>query len=284
MRSLRIIWCSCNQNFRKWVLNPRLYMIVLLLIAFFHMVITPYVHFSELVKVPIGVWLFPHITDNLYVRMMLLLGIVLLFCDAPFIDETQPYVIARAGRQRWLAGQVLYVMIGAAVYFLFAIAASIIYLLPNINFGSGWGKVLSTLAQTDAGSQYNAQVSNTILSTYTPIGAMIWSFLLAWLVGVFLGLLILALNMYFKRSVGVVVATLLVFSTGISYFFGGLLGGVYYFFPTTWVSLSILDATGTQKNPSVLFAVGALLIMSAVLVAVSIYAMRKKEINVLPPV
>ena len=37
--------------------------------------------------------------------MMLFLGVVLLFCDAPFIEDEQPYIMLRSGRRICSSGK-----------------------------------------------------------------------------------------------------------------------------------------------------------------------------------
>lgn len=50
--------------------------------------------------------------------MMLFLGVVLLFCDAPFIEDEQPYIMLRSGRRIWFIGQMLYIVVASVLYLI----------------------------------------------------------------------------------------------------------------------------------------------------------------------
>ena len=114
---------------------------------------------------------------------------ILLFCDAPFIDDNQAYVIARSGRIPWSIGQIAYIIIASSIYFLFLLFLTIIINISHIQFTSSWGKVLGTLANTNASSVIGLTtfVSRNILYYFTPLQEMWFTFFLSWLVGVVLG-------------------------------------------------------------------------------------------------
>ena len=71
------------------------------------------------VRYSITPYLFPFIMSDSNSVLLFTLGIVLLLCDAPFIEEDQPYIILRSGRKLWTLGQMLYMCI--ATFSLFCI-------------------------------------------------------------------------------------------------------------------------------------------------------------------
>lgn len=284
MGRINIIVHCCAQNLRKLPANPRCYVLGLFLIGVLSEYILPIAKFSHIVQVPATLWVFPYLALDPRLLSMIMLGIVFLFCDAPFIDSHQPYVIIRSGKQNWLLGQIAYIMLASAIYFLFIFLVSVLFLLPNITFSSEWGKVLGTLGITDAGNQFNVSlgISYALQHNYSPIAAMAWSLLMAWLVGTFLGLLIFVLNMRFTREIGVVVSTALVFLQYFCFVVGGFL--LYSLSPVSWANLNMLDTTHTSALPSVTYAVSALISLSLILILLAALLMRKKDIDVLPPV
>lgn len=282
-RILKIFSCSV-QNLRKWSANPRIYVLGLLLIGFLSEDIRPIADFSSSVQVPATPWVFPYLALNQKVLLLLMLGIVLLFCDAPFIDAHQPYVIIRSGKKDWLWGQVIYIMLAAALYFLFIMLITILMLLPNLTFSREWGKILGTLALTDAGNQFNIglPISYQLQLAYTPIAAMAWSFFMNWLVGTFLGLLMFVFNMRLKREIGAVVATALVFLQYFAFEANGFL--LFSLSPVSWASLGNLDTTLTSALPSRTYTVSVLIGLILMLIILARLFIRKKNIDVLPPV
>ncbi|GAB6172484.1 hypothetical protein JCM15765_19620 [Paradesulfitobacterium aromaticivorans] len=279
----RILSCS-TQNLRKWSANPRIYVLVLLLLGLLSEVIRPIADFSSAVQVAATPWVFPYLALSQRVLLLLMLGIVLLFCDAPFIDAHQPYVIIRSGKKDWLWGQIVYIMLASALYFLFIAIISALMLLPNLTFSREWGKIFGTLALTDAGNQFNIglPISYRLQLAYTPVGAMAFSFMMNWLVGTFLGLLMFVLNMRFAREIGAVVVTAFVFLEYFAFEANGFL--LFSLSPVSWASLGTLDITHTSALPSLTYAVSVLSGLNLTLILLAGFFMRKTNIDVLPPV
>jgi len=133
--------------------------------------------------------IFPFYSSDPVKKLILLAGILFLFSDAPFINKNQPYVIIRSKRRPWVLGQILYIIMAAAVYFLFLMTVSILALLPDVTFATnGWGKIVNTLAQTNAGAQIHLQfgIQKEITSFYSPFMASALDFLLNWSAACFL--------------------------------------------------------------------------------------------------
>lgn len=281
MRSILSALSCCTLNLRKWPANPRIYVLALLLIGYLNLEIRPVADFAGSVGVPATPWIFPYITIDRLTLMLVMLGVVLLFCDAPFIDEHQPYVLIRAGKRDWLWGQVLYIMLGSLCYFLFVAVVSALLLLPHLTFAGGWGKIWGTLAQTDAGSHLQLAVSYSLQANYTPLAAMAWSLLLSWLAGVFLGLLLFVLNMRLARELGAVVGAALALLTYFCRDANGFL--LYYFSPLSWASLGNLDVAQTSLLPSTTYAVCALVALNIILIVLADLLLRRKDIDIMPP-
>ena len=86
------------------------------------------------------------------------------------------------------------------VYVVVAEIFAVVSISSNLQFSQSWGKVLGTLAQTDADP--SLYVPYKIQLLYTPAQAMIYSFCLAWLVSSFLGMMMLMLSLVFSRALG----------------------------------------------------------------------------------
>lgn len=142
-----------------------------------------------------------------YSLLMILLGLILLFCDAPFMESEQPYIIMRSGREIWTAGQILYIVLSSAIFFAIVELLTILLLLPNLSYENDWGKVINSFAQNGA-SRYGVVFSfdYTIVSSFNPLQAMVIELLLCWLMGMFIGLLMFVLNLAISRSAGVIAA------------------------------------------------------------------------------
>lgn len=269
-------------NFRKWRANPRYYILALLLLMFLNIFLAPVRRAASFVELPVSAWVFPFLMSNYYFLMIIMFGFVLFLCDAPFIDSEQAYLIIRSGKKTWLKGQLLYICLASAVYFLFVFLVSVILLLPNITFSADWGKLLRTLSQTDLSQQFEVSlgISYKIIRLYHPAAAMGISALMAWLVGVLFGVLLFVLNAFFSRAVGVIVTSGLVL---LEIFARSNPYRITYFSPVSWASLTILDTEGISKYPSLSYAIVCTLLLILILSAVSLQWAKKRDIKVLPP-
>ncbi len=228
-------------------------------------------------------FIFPFFSNDPVKQLILLAGIVFLFSDAPFIDKNQPYIIIRSKRISWVLGQILYIVIASAIYFLFLMLVSILVLLPYATFATnGWGKIIHTLAQTGAGAQINLQfgITQEITTFYFPLEAFCLSFLLSWGTACFLGLILFLVNLKLNRMLGLIAGGVILFLDLLTI---NVLSPVFYHFsPVSLSRLSVLDPMGVSLFPSkiypfVFFSV-SIVVLSALLVA----SIKKISVEVKP--
>lgn len=283
MDRLKNIVPIAGHNFRKWATNPRIYLILLLLLGYGNAILSSIGTFCRESGYPVTPWVFPFFTAEPYSLLMLMLGVILLFCDAPFMESEQPYLVLRAGRMVWALGQILYIVAASALYFLTTLVSTIVLLLPHLSLDGGWGKVIQTLCKTGMGKQSGVVIpfDPTIPSVFSPYQAMLAAFLLAWLVGTLLGLLLFFVNLQVSRSAGVLCCVLLavfpLFVRRSDTF-------LHYFSPVSWVSLSVVDFTGTTFFPSIQYVLIALLGLIVLLSVSVVLSLRRRDIDVLKSV
>ncbi len=195
--------------------------------------------FSETVHIKTTPWLFPFFMQNTYIQLMFVLGIVLLFCDAPYIDGGSFFEVIRAGKQQWILGKIVYTWLMSGIYTFFIILITICLLLPQITWENSWGKVLGTLAQTNAAQAMgNSSVSldYNLMIRYKPLQAMLFSFLIAWTVSFLIAMCIMFLNLFLKKIPGVVGGLLI----GTMSLLQKELSNIYvltYFSPVSWMDI-----------------------------------------------
>jgi hypothetical protein len=283
MSNIGVVVRLAANNFRRWLIEPRYWVSFLLAAFVVHGFSQGFVAFSQVVDVPVAPWTLPFLLGDLRVCMPLFFGAVLLFCDAPFIHDLTPYESIRAGKARWLCGQLLYVLLATVVYVLFVAAVSILTLVPHLGFTFEWGRILSTAALTTAGYNYiDVPIPYVVQVSYTPACAMALSSGLFALEVALIGLAMFAVNLYTGRAAGIAVG--LVASLAPQLFqFSGSGYWMYHFAPTAWSDLSILDTTGFSPYPTVSYALAVLIGACLVLVTVSLFKARSLKIDVSKP-
>lgn len=282
MDSIRkAVFISLN-NFKKWPANPRVYVIFLLLLGYINMIFSSISAFCEKSGYKIALWVFPFLLAEPYSRLMILLGLILLFCDAPFIEAEQPYIITRAGRKLWTIGQIIYIILASALYFLTVLILTFMLLVPFSTLESGWGKVINTLSQFGAG-RYSVALpfDLSIVNTFSPMEAMLLELLLCWLLGIFVGLVMFILNLQFSRSAGGVAAAAI---SMFPLFVRKTDWSLHYISPASWASLSVLDFSHTSSFPSFEYALISFAFLIAVAAFTAIILMKNKNIDVLKSV
>lgn len=243
-------WCVCLDNLHRWPTNPRIYVLAILTALLQErLAISQIRAFSFAVGIKVAPWIYPHIMDSWYLSMLILFGVVLLFCDAPFMNEGTAYLFIRSGRRAWFLGQVMYVVIASIIYQLFIVASGILLLIPRLTFDTDWGKVIGTFSNMTGVTDFGANVlNNRILLLFSPIRAMLICFSLCTMVTVIFGMLVFTTNLYLPRSFGPIFGLVLALLLPFSVNFSGKI--FYYLSPGTWMLLSSVDITNTSSLPS----------------------------------
>lgn len=279
MNNLLKVWKICILNFRKWMVSPRVYVVMALIMVFTNMVVSPVVDLAKSVNESVSPWLMPFIMSDDYMIIILFICAVVLFCDAPFIDEQQPYVIIRSNKKCWAAGQILYIILSGLIFSVFIFICVCVNLIGVINFSYDWGKIIGTLTQTNAGAQFNSYISfdYSIMVNYSGIQSTVVTILLVWAVSVFLGLLMFLINTYLNNVIGPVVAFVLVLA---QYFLPIIRVDVlYYFSPVSWVNLKNIDIKGISIYPSFEYISIALCICIITMIILIVFSYKKCEIK-----
>lgn len=270
MKSIRI----CVQNLRKWLGNSRIY-IAFVIVFLFTLIYTKGLWLvADNVGEKLSIYIFPFLTTYRYMKIIYLFPLLLLFCDAPFVDANQQFVMIRSSRLSWGIGQMLYIICGSFFYALFMLLSSIVVNIGHIQMEASWGKSLILAGTTNIcsilGIQYDTvQISSIIVKYYTPAQAMLWSFLFLWMICIILGLIIYDFNILFQSNiVGLFVAGFLILFTAVV---DGIQQWIWYS-PVSWSSLNNIDVAKTTSLPGIYFvlfvyigAILALLIAGAVL-------------------
>lgn len=193
-------------HFRHITATPRIAVVLIMEALFIWENLQGIAAFSASAGIPATPYAFPHLTNDFVCQLVMMAGVIIIFCDAPFRDEGFMYLLPRAGRCSWAAGQILYIVSMAFLYVLFLLFFSLLPLTGHLEPGCAWGKIWGTLAKTDAGAVFGIvlPVNEYMVTSYSAVEALVFSFVLEWACAVWLGLLIYFLNGLTDRPVGTV--------------------------------------------------------------------------------
>lgn len=237
-----ISWKVCKGSLAKWKTDPRIWCVLALVILFEWVRLEPIHKVCEIMELGVSCWYFPFLMESGIHQLFYFLGILILFCNAPFIDNQQMFVILRAGRQNWFRGKMMYIVLSAVFYFGVMYVCSIIGLLPNVGFSMEWETVLEALSM---GSKLNETTGAHVISRFiimhmSPLQATLRAYIIGVLTAVLLGFLIFYLNLFGNNGLGIGVALFMIlWSMFIEGFPHEVYYGMLYISPISWTDISI---------------------------------------------
>jgi hypothetical protein len=254
MGSIKKSFHICGNQMRALAASPRLIVIFIFIILLLQSYELPVQSFSRAAGVKATPWILPFLLGSMNIQIYITMCVVVLFCDVPFISENTPYTLIRSGRNKWFIGQCLYILLTALCFVLFVVVMSMLLLVPNVELNAGWGKVWRTLAQTNAGMQFNIASIFTydMQLMYAPITAMLLSGARLFLNTVFVGMLMFAISLFSSRTAAPVAGTLFAFLPVIADAANGYY--MYYVSPASWMDISIINSQGASYYPTSMYA------------------------------
>lgn len=189
--------------------NITLFLLLLFLMDVF---LEPVKRFAELSGCKAAPWTFPFLISDANFLMVYMAGVICFFSGAPFMGRKERYYLIREERQRWFSEQANDIFISSFLMTGISVLASCIPLLPMLEFRGDWGKVIFTLAKTNAGDITGLfwKISNWYLNNHTPLEAMLTSILIISLGSCFFGMLMMLIRLYLPKAYSVGIASALV--------------------------------------------------------------------------
>lgn len=258
MCDLNRVFRICMIGLKKIAVSPRFYLAYLWVLCAFFPYIVSIRKFCSYVEMDCSPWIFAMLTDDSGNQLFIVLGALLLFCDAPFLHVNSGWQILRSGRNCWFLGNMLYVWILSFIYAVGIGILPIITMLPLVGWDTGWGKILGSLAQTSAAGQFGMeQLNYGIMAHYRPLAAMGLTLIAVWLNTVLIGVCNYVLNLYFKNGIGNIACVVLGLSPLLIVRLAKFSIG-YYLAPPLWMSLVNYKWKGYGYGVSFGYAYGIL--------------------------
>lgn len=122
--------------------------------------------------------------------------------------------IPRLGKKRWIVAQYTYVFLTSVIYYLIWTVGFIIALFPRIAWNNDWSSLVERAIDPENGAYFGMDMqmnvglafSEKLVSVGSPGKVYLFTFLLHVLAGTFVGMLMVTLNICFRRGVGTVIA------------------------------------------------------------------------------
>lgn len=281
MSLVKQVFAVLRQSFRKWTTDYRIWTIFILIFIMINENVRSLASLSEKLGENSTVWIFPFLYSQFHLKLIFTLPLVLLYCNAPFIEQNSLFIISRCGKMKYTIGQISYIVISALFYYIFIFAVSIILSLPYADISNEWGKILNIIAYTDVSliEGFNFLDSSGMVITYfKPFQAVLFTILMSVLFAVVIGLIIYAANIITKtKYIGCLISSLIiVFSS-----FGEVWGNKKFlpYSPASWITLDKLDVGGLTSNPTFTYCLTVYLVTIVILTALILVFGRKQTVD-----
>ena len=174
--------------------------------------------------------------------ILFMAGIVYYYSDILDMSKWNNYFILRTGRVGWLKRKLWYIVFSAIQISLIPIVLLEIAIFPYAGYEKGWGKALHTIAKTECGLFW--EISLQYMSQNSPLKAMSITCILSSLVIIFIGLLMLNLELYFSKKVAIVSATIIILLVAVNANVGDYIKrDISMISPVSWAQIANIGIT-----------------------------------------
>lgn len=235
--------------------------------------------FCSTLNIGVAPWLFPHMTSWMALQFTFVIGFLIIVCDLPMVNDSTLLAVVRSGSEDWAKGVLKSLILIVLFYLTYILLTSVLVILPSIEIGTGWGKALNTFAKQPGVSPFKIfPISPRIVSSYTPLVAMVLSLTLEALCLIFLTLIMLVVNLLFDTNrMGLYVSLCI---TSLDFFFYNDVGDkAMRFSPVSLARLSVLDATNSSYYPPLQYALIVLTSGCVLLSVIFMHLFKKKGIE-----
>ena len=232
-------------------------------------------HYQESYPVSIVTVLF----TSQWFTAIAILSTILFFSNLPLKDTFQFWLILKIGQKKWIACQLIYLVIASLIISLYQIISILVTFLPTLHFSNHWGRLLPSLAQRrisfPEGVDSMTHLRSIILQYYSPYKALLQTFLLLFLILILVGGIILVFNSIYSNlgntlACGLVIIEL--FITEASRFW------IKFLSPLTWLDFHYIKYeahSGLLSLPEVISRI----IMLYILLIIILIAVKKRRGN-----
>ena len=202
-------FASFVSSLKENLKSPRILVVLCMMALVIWVNVTPLYAMSDATGYRLNPLLLTFIVDDPVNQLFLMIAALLLFADAPFSNSNQVLVLQRSGRLPWIIGKIAFIVVMSVIYWIAANMIVVLFLMPCATFATnGWGVIVNTLAETNAGSQFDIAIpfDSLTVKSMPPIKAMLLTLVMEVLATVILALFIAVVNLVTSTRAGIGVA------------------------------------------------------------------------------
>ncbi len=253
------------------IFNRKNMLLVILLFFLIEIFLAPIKNFSIMTKYPVSPCILPFLLTDTNFLILFMATVICFFSNVPFMRHCDCYYLLRGGKKKWIKEQMVYIVMSAFLITSASIILTWISLFPQLKMERGWGNIIYTLSQTNAGELCNLfwQISAQFISKHSAFRSMVMCVVITTLGIIFVGMLMFCCSCFFSRTLSVVIAIVVVVYSHMVTAMGDFMQKkLAMISPISWMRIADLDVIryGCKIAPSVFYVVCSYILLISVLI------------------
>lgn len=231
---------------------------------------------------PCSFWYFLNVMTNHFMCGAIGLSAVYLFSNAPYLNRNGMYQMIRQGKYKWLLSQLGSIILSGFSFTAVLFFTGWIRMLPHMDWTWSWGRMMKTLAVTNAASQLNVTfvLKPSFMQSMEAWQAGLLAFMLDSFVFILIGFLLLAIGLLCNRMTALIFTGILAivpFVTNSWNLSRHLM--INLFSPVSWLQTGLFYTENMTyaEMPPVLWIWGMLAVYLALAVVLSLLAAKRNH-------
>lgn len=223
-------------------------------------------------------YVLPFFFQNIFMVVLMAMGALMVFCDVPGVTENSYYQIVRCGRRVWFWGQMVRMLLVGFLYTAGVALLPLLYLLGQLEWKAGWGKILGSLAQMSVvgGVESHFRASYRIIASFSPGEAIVLVCLILYLNVLLIGSLTLFGNILISKSMGAVLGAAMAFLPYLTIRLSDL-NLAYYIAPLAWLDLGLFQPFMGSGMPTLPYVFAVLIGGNLLCIMAAYFGIMKKD-------
>ena len=274
----KYIW---NLYVNRFYTKRNLVLFIILFVAFDSF----YVELDYACKIldyPCSFWYFLNVMTNHFMCGAIGLSAVYLFSNAPYLNRNGMYQMIRQGKYKWLLSQLGSIILSGFSFTAVLFFTGWIRMLPHMDWTWSWGRMMKTLAVTNAASQLNVTfvLKPSFMQSMEAWQAGLLAFMLDSFVFILIGFLLLAIGLLCNRMTALIFTGILAivpFVTNSWNLSRHLM--INLFSPVSWLQTGLFYTENMTyaEMPPVLWIWGMLAVYLALAVVLALLAAKRNH-------
>lgn len=271
--NLKKIWSVALTEWIKWICNPRMLIVAVLVVYIYSFAVVPLMERSVKMGQPLNM-LEPLIAIGNSGQLALIIPLVFmaLMSDFPKTDGSTIFIMHRTGRFNWAVGQLVFAVISIITYLGSIYVITTAFIMNRTFLTNGWSTVVKkydVLYPQESGSFAAQLIPENLYNHMTPYSSVIQTYLLMFLYLLIIAMILLVFNMLRRKAVGFLIsAGMIAFGT----LFCSLNSGIMWAFPMSnaivWLHYTDIyrEAIMPISFSYIYFAVFTVVLLAAIII------------------